>query len=326
MLQNRITQLFGIKYPIVQGGMRWVARPELVAAVGNAGGIGFLSAHTSPTGDALRQQIDKVRTLTDKPFGINLTLLPHALDLDYDGYVRAIVDSQVKFVETSGNNPARYIDQLKSAGVAVIHKCVTVRHALKAESLGADAVCIDGFECAGHPGEEDVPSLVLIPAAVRQLKIPVLAAGGFHDGRGLITALALGAEGIKMGTRFLMTQESPVPEGIKQSFLQASERDTLLVGRSQGDSIRVWRNSISEQAVALEKQGSPTFAELQALTGAKRGMTAMDNDDINGGALPIGMVIGLIDDLPTCAQLIERIVHQAREIIGSRLPSLLAMD
>ncbi|MCP3710489.1 nitronate monooxygenase [Paraburkholderia sp. CNPSo 3274] len=316
---NRITELLGIQYPIIQGGMRWVARAELAAAVGNAGGLGFLSAHTHASADALAREIDKVRSLTDKPFGVNLTVLGANVGLDYDAYVRTIVSQGVQVVETAGSNPAKYIAEFKARGVKVVHKCVTVRHAVKAESLGADAVSIDGFECAGHPGEDDIPGLILIPAAADKLKVPILASGGFADGRGLMAALALGAEGINMGTRFMLTQESQVHPAIKQRLLEATERDTLVVGRSLGDSSRVIKNSVSLAALELERSGQVTHADLYALTGAKRWMDAFVTGEVEGGAFPAGIVTGLIHDLPTCAELIGRIVKEAAAIAQRQL-------
>ena len=311
---NRITELLGIRYPIIQGGMRWVARAELAAAVGNAGGLGFLSAHTHASADALAREIDKVRSLTDKPFGVNLTVLGANVGLDYDAYVRTIVSQGVQVVETAGSNPAKYIAEFKDHGVKVVHKCVTVRHAVKAESLGADAVSIDGFECAGHPGEDDIPGLILIPAAADKLKVPILASGGFADGRGLMAALALGADGINMGTRFMLTQESPVHPAIKQRLLEATERDTVLVGRSIGDSSRVVKNSVSLAALELERRGHVTHSDLYALTGANRWMDAFATGEVEGGAFPAGIVTGLVHDLPTCAELINRIVKEAAAI------------
>jgi NADH:quinone reductase (non-electrogenic) len=316
---NRITELLGIRYPIIQGGMRWVARAELAAAVGNAGGLGFISAHTHASADALAREIDKVRSLTDKPFGVNLTVLGANGGLDYDAYVRTIVSQGVQVVETAGSNPAKYIAEFKAHGVKVVHKCVTVRHAVKAESLGADAVSIDGFECAGHPGEDDIPGLILIPAAADKLKVPILASGGFADGRGLMAALALGADGINMGTRFMLTQESQVHPAIKQRLLEATERDTVLVGRSLGDSSRVVKNSVSLAALELERSGHVTHADLYALTGAKRWMDAFVTGEVEGGAFPAGIVAGLIHDLPTCAGLIERIVKDAAAIAQRQL-------
>jgi NADH:quinone reductase (non-electrogenic) len=316
---NRITELLGIQYPIIQGGMRWVARAELAAAVGNAGGLGFISAHTHASADALAREIDKVRSLTDKPFGVNLTVLGANVGIDYDAYVRTILSQGVQVVETAGSNPAKYIAEFKARGVKVVHKCVTVRHAVKAESLGADAVSIDGFECAGHPGEDDIPGLILIPAAADKVKVPILASGGFADGRGLMAALALGAEGINMGTRFMLTQESQVHPAIKQRLLEATERDTVLVGRSIGDSSRVIKNSVSVAALELERSGHVTHSDLYALTGAKRWMDAFVTGEVEGGAFPAGIVTGLIHDLPTCAELIGRIVKEAAAIAQRQL-------
>lgn len=316
---TRITRLLGIDYPILQGGMRWAARAKLAAAVGDAGGMGFISAHTQPTAADLAREIREVRELTSKPFGVNLTLLPANTGFDYDGYVRVIVESGVPAVETAGSNPAKYVPMLKSAGVKIIHKCTSVRFALKAEQLGVDAVSIDGFECAGHPGEDDIPALVLIPAAVEKLKIPIVACGGFADGRGLIAALALGAEGINMGTRFLLTQESPLHEALKAHMVAATVRDTVLVGRSYGDSSRVLRNAVSAAALEREKQGGATYKELAPLIGAPAWMKAMEEGAVDGGAIPAGMVVGLIDDVPTCAELIARIVSDARSLVDTRL-------
>jgi nitronate monooxygenase len=326
MFRTRITELLGIDYPILQGGMRWAARAELAAAVANAGGIGFISAHTQPTAKDLEAEIARARALTTKPIGVNLTLLPANTGLDYDGYVDAIVASGVAAVETAGSNPAKYIERLRAAGVKILHKCVTVRHALKAESLGVDAVSIDGFECAGHPGEDDVPGLVLIPAAASKLRIPVVACGGFADGRGLVAALALGAEGINMGTRFMLTQESPLHPALKERFVQASERDTVLIGRSYRDSSRVMRNSVSDKVLELEKQGGVTHHDLLPLIGAKQWMDAMASGDVEGGAIPLGISVGLANDLPTCAELIARIVSEARSIVEQRLAQITRPD
>lgn len=323
MFKTRITELLGIDYPILQGGMRWAARAELAAAVANAGGIGFMSAHTQPTPDDLAAEIARARALTSKSLGVNLTLLPANTGLDYDGYVSVIASSGITAVETAGGNPSRYIGRLKDAGVRVVHKCVTVKHALKAQSLGVDAVSIDGFECAGHPGEDDVPGLVLIPQAASKLDIPVVACGGFADGRGLVAALALGAEGINMGTRFMLTAESPLHAALKDRFVQATERDTVLIGRSYGDSSRVMRNSISERVLEIEKAGGATHHALLPLIGAKQWMQAMATGDVDGGAIPLGMSVGLANDLPTCEQLISRIVDEARQIIHARLPAMV---
>ena len=322
---TRITQLLGIDYPIVQGGMRWAARAELAAAVGNAGGIGFISAHTQPTAGDLAREIRRVRELTDKPFGVNLTLLPANTGFDYEGYVRVIVESGVPVVETAGSNPAKYVPVLKGAGVKIIHKCTSVRFALKAEQLGVDAVSIDGFECAGHPGEDDIPALVLIPAVVAKVSIPVLACGGFSDGRGLVAALALGAEGINMGTRFLLTRESPLHASLKAHLVAATERDTVLVGRSYGDSSRVLKNKVATAALERERQGGATHKDLASLIGAPAWMKAMEEGAVDGGAIPVGMVIGLINDVPSCADLIARIVREARAVVGDRLRAALGV-
>ncbi|MGA8705923.1 MAG: nitronate monooxygenase family protein [Steroidobacteraceae bacterium] len=318
-LSTRITELLGIDYPILQGGMRWVARAPLAAAVANAGGIGFISAHTQPTAAALAAELRRARELTSGPIGVNLTILPALAGFDYEGYLSAILEGGVTAVETAGANPAKYIERLKVAGIKVIHKCTSVRYALKAEQLGADAVSIDGFECAGHPGGDDVPGLVLIPIAATALRIPVLACGGVADGRGLVAALALGAEGINMGTRFMLTEESPVPEALKQRLAQLSERDTVLVGRSYGDPSRLVRNTVATEALAREQQGGVTHKDLLPLLGAERWMGALERGDFEGGAIPGGLSIGLIKDVPSCAELIGRIVTQAQEIITHRL-------
>jgi nitronate monooxygenase len=326
LFRTRITELLGIDYPIIQGGMRWVARAELVAAVGNAGGIGFLSAHTQPTAADLATEIGRVRALSDKPFGVNLTLLAANTGFDYDGYVRVIIDSGVKVVETAGSSPARYMASFKAAGVKVMHKCTSVRHALKAEQLGADAISIDGFECAGHPGNDDVPGLILIPSAVRRLKLPVVACGGLADGHGLVAALALGAEGINMGTRFMLTQESPVPAAMKLRIAQATERDAVLVGRSYGDPSRVLRNALVDEALALERRGGATHHDLAPLIGAPRWIKAFESGSMDDGAVPAGMSVGLIDDVPSCAELITRIVGEARDMITLRLSAMVAWN
>lgn len=321
-MRTRVTELLGIALPIVQSGMRWVARAELVAAVSNTGALGVLSAHTQPDAEALRREIGRTRALTSKPFGVNLTLLAANAGVDVDGYVRVAVEEGIPVVETAGGSPAKYLDALKKGGVKVMHKATSVRHALKAQSLGVDAVIIDGFECAGHPGQDDVPGLVLIPAAARALGIPVLAAGGIADARGLVAALALGAEGVCMGTRFLLTRESPLHAQLKQRMVAAKETDTTLVGRRFGDSIRVLRNDLVDSALKLEAAEATTHHDLLPLIGAARWMAAMDcgSDD---AAFPVGQCVGLIEDLPTCAQLVERMSAEARALIEERLLSSL---
>lgn len=323
-MRTRITEMLGIRYPILQGGMRGVARAELAAAVGNAGGMGFISAHTQPTPRDLVAEIRRAKALTDQPLGVNLTILPAYSGLDYDGYVAAVIDEGIAAVETAGGNPAKYIDRLRNAGVRIVHKCVTVRHALKAASLGVDAVSIDGFECAGHPGDDDVPALVLVPVVAAKLEIPVVACGGFADGRGLVAALSLGAEGINMGTRFMLTRESPINPGLKQRLIQLTERDTVIVGRSVGDATRVMRSDIAQRALELEKRGGASHEEIDALVGTKGWLDVMDSGDLSRGAVPIGMSVGLSDDVPSCAELIARIVAEARDIVTTRLARAMA--
>ena len=318
-MKTRITELLGVRYPVVQSGMRWVSRAELAAAVSNAGGLGVLSAHTQPDAQALRREIQRTRALTALPFGVNLTLLAANAGVDVDGFVRVVAEERIPVVETAGGSPAKYLDALKTAGVKVLHKATSVRHALKAQSLGVDAVIIDGFECAGHPGQDDVPGLVLIPAAARALTIPLLAAGGIADARGLVAALALGADGACMGTRFLLTRESPLHADIKARMLAARETDTTLVGRRFGDSIRVMRNRAVEEATLLEAQAGSTHRDLLPLIGATRWMDAMERGAADDAAFPLGQCVGLIDDLPSCAALIERLMREAKALITDRL-------
>jgi len=323
-MRTRITELLGVRYPVVQSGMRWVSRAELAAAVSNAGGLGVLSAHTQPDAPALRREIERTRALTAQPFGVNLTLLAANAGVDIDGFVRVVTEERIPVVETAGGSPAKYLDALKTAGVKVLHKATSVRHALKAQSLGVDAVIIDGFECAGHPGQDDVPGLVLIPVAARALTIPLLAAGGIADARGLVAALALGADGACMGTRFLLTRESPLHADIKARMLAARETDTTLVGRRFGDSIRVMRNRAVEEATRLEAQAASTHHDLLPLIGAARWMGAMERGAPDDAAFPLGQCVGLIDDLPSCAALIERLMREAKALIEGRLTPMLA--
>jgi nitronate monooxygenase len=313
-MKTRITELLGIRYPIIQGGMQWVGLAELAAAVSNAGGLGILTALTQQTPDALRREIERTRTLTDRPFGVNLTILPAVKPPPYAEYVQAIIDSGIKIVETAGNSPRDFIDQFKAHGVKIVHKCTTVRHALSAERNGVDAVSIDGFECAGHPGEDDVPGLVLLPIAARALTIPIIASGGIADGRGMAAALALGAEGINMGTRFCVTQEAPIHYNIKQALVAASERDTKLMFRTMKNTARVFKNAISEEVVAMENRpGGCQFEDIRPLVAGVRGRAALESGEINNGVVSAGLCIGLIDDVPTCADLIERMVRECRE-------------
>lgn len=313
-MKTRITELLGIRYPIIQGGMQWVGLAELASAVSNAGGLGILTALTQQTPDALRREIERTRAMTDRPFGVNLTILPALKPPPYAEYVQAILDSGIKIVETAGNSPRDFIDQFKAHGVKVVHKCTSVRHALSAERNGVDAVSIDGFECAGHPGEDDVPGLVLLPIAARALKIPIVASGGIADGRGMAAALALGAEGVNMGTRFCVTQEAPIHYNIKQALVAASERDTKLMFRTMKNTARVFRNAISEEVVATENRpGGCQFEDIRPLVAGVRGRAALESGEVNGGVVSAGQCIGLIDDVPTCADLLDRMVRECRE-------------
>lgn len=313
-IKTRVSELLGTRYPIIQGGMMWVGTAEMAAPVSNAGGLGVLTALTQPTPEALAAEIIRCREMTDKPFGVNLTLLPSINPPPYEAYLDVVIDSGVKVLETAGNNPREFIAKAKAAGVKVVHKCVAVRHALSAERNGVDAVSIDGFECAGHPGEEDIGGLILIPLAARKLQIPVIASGGIGDGRGLAAALALGAEGINMGTRFCATREAPIHDHIKRALLDASERDTRLIFRSLKNTARVLHNAISEEVVATERRpGGCEFEDIRPLVAGARGKVALDSGEVDGGVITAGQVVGLIDDIPSCAELIERMVEECRE-------------
>lgn len=313
MMKTRVTELLGIKAPIVQGGMQWVGRAELAAAVSNAGGLGVLTALTQPSPDHLRKEIERCRSMTDKPFGVNLTILPTLTPPPYDAYIDAIIESGVRIIETAGNNPRIYVERFQQAGVTTIHKCTSVRHALAAERHGVDIVSIDGFECAGHPGEDDIPGLVLIPIAAKALRIPIIASGGIGDGRGMAAALALGAEGVNMGTRFVCTQEAPVHMSIKRALVERTERDTNLIFRTLHNTARVLKNAVSNEVVATERRpGGCQFEDIRPLVVGTRGKAAWESGGIDGGVLTAGMVLGLIDDVPTCAELIQRMVRECR--------------
>ena len=312
-MKTAITELLGIQYPIVQGGMMWVGVAELASAVSNAGGLGILTGLTQPTPERLRHEITRCRSMTDRPFGVNLTMLPAAKPPPYADYVEAIIDSGVGIVETAGNVPREYFQRFKANGVKIVHKCVAVRHALSAERAGVDAVSIDGFECAGHPGEEDVPNFVLIPAALRVLKIPIIASGGIGSGRGMAAALALGAQGVNMGTRFMVTREAPIHDNIKNALVSASERDTTLIFRTLKNSARVYSNSVAKQVVEMERRpGGARFEDLKSLVSGLRGKEAYETGNLERGVITAGLVIGLIEDIPSCAELIERMVVDCR--------------
>ncbi|MGK2911441.1 MAG: NAD(P)H-dependent flavin oxidoreductase [Sphingobium sp.] len=322
MIRTRITEMLGIEHPIVQGGMQWVGTAEMAAAVSNAGGLGIITALTQPTPDDLRREIARCRTMTDKPFGVNLTILPSINPPPYAEYRKAIIEEGIRIVETAGYKPQEHVDDLKGHGIKVIHKCVAVRHALSAERMGVDAVSIDGFECAGHPGEDDIPGLILIPAAADKVKIPMLASGGFGDGRGLVAALALGAEGINMGTRFCATKEAPIHDNIKQAMVDADERATALIFRTYRNTARVARNKIADEVLAIEAQGLP-FENVAHLVKGVRGKEGLDLGDTDHGIWTAGMVQGLIKDIPTCQELISRIMAEAETIIAGRLAGLV---
>ncbi|WP_269619411.1 NAD(P)H-dependent flavin oxidoreductase [Zhongshania sp. BJYM1] len=327
-MKTRITEMLGIKYPIIQGGMQWVGRAELASAVSNAGGLGILTALTQPTPEALYKEILRCKEMTDLPFGVNLTILPTINPVPYMEYAEAIIRGGVKIVETAGRSPEDFMPLFKANGVRVIHKCTSVRHALKAERIGCDAVSVDGFECAGHPGEDDVTNMILLPAAAAKLSIPMIASGGIGDAQGLVAALALGAEGINMGTRFVATKEAPVHENVKRAMVDADERQTTLIFRSLNNTARVFRNAIAEQVVEIEgRDGKTDFADIQPLVAGARGReNVLEQGDIDDGIWTAGMVIGLINDIPSCQELLDRMVSEAEVIIQQRLLGLCSAD
>jgi NAD(P)H-dependent flavin oxidoreductase YrpB (nitropropane dioxygenase family) len=314
-MKTRFTELFDVEHPITLGGMQAVGRAELIAAAANAGCLAFLSALTQPTPEALADEIARTRELTDRPFGVNLTILPTITPPPYDEYRRVIIEAGITAVETAGSNPKEHVDDFKAHGVKVIHKCVAVRHALKAQTLGVDAISIDGFECAGHPGEDDIPGLVLIPAAADKLSIPIVASGGIADARGLVAALALGADGINMGTRFMCTAESYIHDDVKQAMVDGDERSTDLIFRTMRNSARVARNAISRQVLQIERDGG-AFEDVRHLVAGARGREVYATGDTDHGIWWAGMTQGLIHDVPTVAELVERLMTEADAIIG----------
>lgn len=323
-MKTRITELFGIEHPIIQGGMHYVGYAELASAVSNAGGLGLITALTQKTPELLAREIARCREMTAKPFGVNLTFLPAVNPPDYPGYVKAIIDGGVKVVETAGNNPQKWLPALKEAGIKVIHKCTSVRHALKAESIGCDAISVDGFECAGHPGEDDIPNFILLPRAAEELKIPFVASGGMADGRSLVAALALGAEGINMGTRFIATKEAPVHQNVKDTIVAASELDTRLIMRELRNTERVLISAATERVMAKERElGSRiSFADIAPeLAGVYPRI--MGQGEMEAGVWSCGMVAGLINDVPSVQELITRIMAEAEALIAKRLAGLL---
>jgi NAD(P)H-dependent flavin oxidoreductase YrpB (nitropropane dioxygenase family) len=317
-MRTRFTEAFGVEHPIMQGGMQWVGRAELVAAVANAGALGCITALTQPTPEDLVGEIERCRELTDRPFGVNLTFLPAIDPPPYAEYAAAIVESGVKIVETAGNNPAEFLALFKPAGVKTIHKATSVRHALKAQSLGVDAVSIDGFDCAGHPGEDDVPGLVLIPAAADALETILIASGGIADARGLVAALALGADAANMGTRFMCTAESPIHPAIKEHLVAADERQTVHILRGFRNTARVARNGVAERVVEIERAGG-SFEDVRELVAGARGRQVYESGDPEAGIWTAGISQALIHDVPTCAELVDRMVAEAEALIHDRL-------
>ena len=323
-MKTRITELFGIQHPIIQGGMHFVGLAELASAVSNAGGLGLITGLTQRTPADLAKEIARCRDMTDKPFGVNLTFLPALTQPDYPGYIEAIINGGVKVVETAGNNPQKWMPVLKEAGIKVIHKCTSVRHSLKAEAIGCDAVSVDGFECGGHPGEDDVPNFILLPRAAETLKIPFVASGGMADARSLVAALAMGADGMNMGTRFMATKEAPLHQNVKQALVDASELDTRLIMRPLRNTERVLTNAGVERLLAKERElgAAITFEDIiEEVAGVYPAI--MQRGEMDAGAWSCGMVAGLIHDIPTCKALIDGIMSDATKIIRGRLEAML---
>ena len=319
-MKTRITELLGIRHPIMQGGMHYVGFAELAAAVSNAGGLGVITGLTQKTPELLAKEIARCHDMTDQPFGVNLTFLPAFTSPPYPEYIQAIIEGGVKIVETAGRSPQAYMETFKSAGIKVIHKCTSVRHALKAEQIGCDAVSVDGFECGGHPGEDDVPNFILLPLAAEKLTIPFLASGGMADGRSLVAALAMGADGINMGTRFIATQEAPVHAKVKQAIVNATELDTTLIMRAINNTERVMVNQGVKKLQAIEKEKGEAL-DIKDIIEQVAGIypKVMIDGDVESGAWSCGMVAGLIHDVPTCQALIDRIMLQAEQLIRQRL-------
>ena len=322
MIKTRFTEEFGVEHPVVMGGMMGVGRAGLVAAVANAGALGFLTALTQPTAEDLLEEVRRTREMTDKPFGINITILPTIRPVAHQEYAQAIVESGVKLVETAGRNPEPLLPAFKEAGIKVIHKCTSVRHSVKAEKIGCDAVSIDGFECAGHPGEDDIQGLVLIPCTANQVSLPLIASGGFGDARGLVAALSLGADAMNMGTRFLATKEADIHENVKRKLVEATERDTALVFRKFRNTARIFKNSVADQVAELESKPDAKFEDVAPLVAGDRGRNVFQEGDLEAGVWSAGMVTGLIHDIPSCDDLVRRIVSEAAEIIHKRLDTM----
>jgi NAD(P)H-dependent flavin oxidoreductase YrpB (nitropropane dioxygenase family) len=323
MLKTRVTELFGIERPIVQGGLMWIARAELAAAVANAGGIGFMTALTFPEAELLRAEIRKCRQMTDNPFGVNLTFLPSLRPVDYPAYIDVCIEEGIKFIETAGRNPEPYMEQLKSAGIKVVHKCTSVRHAVKAEKIGCDVVSIDGFEAAGHPGEDDVTSLILIPLTRDAIRLPIIASGGFADGRGLVGCLGLGADAMNMGTRFVATKEAPLHENVKQALIHHSERDTRLIMRTLRNTERVLHNQTVDKVLEIERKGHTRIEDIVPYVSGLVGKEMLEDGDMEKGVLSAGQSMGLVRDIPTCRELLDRIMAEAEAIIKEKFAQVI---
>ena len=323
-IKTRVTEMLGIEHPIVQGGMMHVGYAELASAVSNAGGLGIITALTQPSPAALHAEIERCRAMTSKPFAVNVTVLPSVTPPDYKAYAQTIIDAGIRIVETAGTQEVRELwAMMKPHGITILHKCTAVRHALSAERAGCDIISIDGFECAGHPGEDDIPGLILIPAAADKVKIPMLASGGFGDGRGLVAALSLGAEGINMGTRFCATQEAPIHPNVKQKYLENDERGTNLIFRNLHNTARVGKNEVSDEVVRRLREPGATFDAVRELVSGKAGAELLKTGDLSKGIFWAGMIQGLIHDIPSCEELITRIVSEAEAIIRGRLAGML---
>ena len=324
MLKTRITELFGIKHPVIQGGMQWVGFAGLVSAVSNAGALGILTALSQPTPEDLVKEIEKTKEMTDQPFGVNLTILPTINPPPYEEYAQAIVGSGVKIVETAGRSPEPFMELFNEYDVKVIHKCTSVRHALKAQAVGVSAITIDGFECAGHPGEDDIPSLVLLPQAVEALDVPVAGCGGFSDGKSLVAALALGGEAIVMGTRFMATKEAGVHQNVKDKMTEADELSTNLMFRTMHNTARVFKNSVSSEVVEIESTGTATFEDVKDLVAGQRGRGVFEEGDLEHGIWSAGISVARVKDIPSCEEMVSRLVSDAKNIIDDRLQSVKA--
>ena len=315
--------MLGIEYPIIQGGLMWLAKAELAAAVAEAGGIGFMTALSHATPEGLRDEIQKVRGITDKPFGVNLTFLPSLRPHNFPAYIQACIDEGVRFIETAGRNPAPVMPMMLEAGIRVIHKCTSIRHALTAQRIGCAAVSIDGFECAGHPGEDDVTSLILIPLARDALDIPIVASGGFGDGRGLVASLALGADAMNMGTRFVATAECPVHNAVKQALVHANERDTRLLMRSLRNTARFLANENADKVLEIESGGNASIDDIKQYLSGLEGKVMIKTGDLSKGVFSAGQIIGMVRDVPTVQELFDRIVGEATELMMERLPGMI---